>query len=58
MPASTGTHRSNLVVDRLRGLGGEGTGKTTRHIKLKSAGGIDKDAVADHIRQAVAVDRS
>jgi hypothetical protein len=34
----------------------EGTGKTTRHIKLKSAAGIDKDAVADYIRQAVALD--
>ncbi|MGI5240433.1 DUF1801 domain-containing protein [Dactylosporangium sp. CA-139066] len=34
----------------------EGTGKTTRHIKIKRVEGIDQEAVADYIRQAVMLD--
>ncbi|MET7335135.1 DUF1801 domain-containing protein [Nonomuraea sp. NPDC005650] len=35
----------------------EGVGKTTRHVKLKSPDAVDRDALRDYIRQAVALDR-
>ncbi|MFF5235201.1 DUF1801 domain-containing protein [Dactylosporangium sp. NPDC000521] len=41
------TDRHNLL---------EGTGKTTRHIKIKTAEGINKQAIADYIRQATELD--
>lgn len=35
----------------------EGVGKTTRHVKLKSPDALDRDALRDYIRQAVALDQ-
>nr|ADK32566.1 hypothetical protein [Microbispora corallina] len=34
----------------------EGVGKTTRHVKIKNLGALDRDALRDYIRQAVALD--
>jgi hypothetical protein len=35
----------------------EGVGKTTRHLKLKSVDALDRDALRDYVRQAVALDQ-
>lgn len=35
----------------------EGVGKTTRHVRLKDPDTIDRAAVRDYIKQAVALDR-
>jgi hypothetical protein len=34
----------------------EGTGKTTRHVKLKELSDVDVDALVDYIEQAVTLD--
>jgi hypothetical protein len=34
-----------------------GSGKTTRHLKLKSLDDLDRDALRDYLRQAVALDQ-
>jgi hypothetical protein len=36
----------------------DGVGKTTRHIKIKDAAAVNRDAVRDYIRQAVALDQT
>ncbi|MFC7550734.1 DUF1801 domain-containing protein [Plantactinospora sp. GCM10030261] len=35
----------------------EGTGKKTRHVKIKTVDGIDRDALCDYISQAVTLDQ-
>ncbi|MED7925766.1 DUF1801 domain-containing protein [Nonomuraea sp. LP-02] len=35
----------------------EGVGKTTRHVKLKSAQALDRHALREYIRQAVVLDQ-
>lgn len=36
----------------------QGEGKKTRHVKLKKLDAINKDALCDYIRQAVALDKA
>jgi hypothetical protein len=36
----------------------EGTGKQTRHIKIKTVEGLDREALRDYIGQAVRLDRA
>lgn len=36
----------------------EGTGKTTRHVKLKKPDAVRHEALRDYVRQAVALDRA
>jgi hypothetical protein len=36
----------------------EGTGKRTRHLKLKSADAVNREALRDYIEQAVRLDRA